>query len=125
MHTRQAGSFAEPRGRLAGCAPTLRVCLPPVPTEFTGRAATAAVAPCMPLGAVAEVAAMRLLQDGIDQRLATERLGQGPGGSLVAPHQRRVQDEAPLHAQVQSDLHRLDRVVTAVRVAGVVRLAHT
>ena len=37
---------------------------------------------------------------------------------------RRVQDEAGLQAEVERDLHRLDGVVAAIRVAGVIGLAH-
>ena len=43
---------------------------------------------------------------------------------LVAPHQRRLDDEILFHAEVQRDLHRLQRVVAAIGIAGIIRLAH-
>jgi hypothetical protein len=78
----------------------------------------------MPVRAISEVAGVRPLDDDLDQRRPAQLLGEAPGTRLVDPHQRRVQDEAPFHAEVQRHLQRLNRVVAAVRVAGVVRLAH-
>ena len=49
---------------------------------------------------------------------------QREGRRLVDPHQRRMDDEAPVHAEIERDLHRLDGVVAAIRIAGVVGLAH-
>ncbi len=78
----------------------------------------------MPLRAVAKVAGVAFLDDQIDQRLATEVVRQGPGLSLRQPHQRGLDDEAPIHAEIQRRLERVQGVAAAVGVAGEVRLAH-
>ena len=67
---------------------------------------------------------MAVLDDEIDQRPPAQRLCETPGLGLVEPHQRGVQHEAVLHAEVERDLQRLDRVVAAIGIAGIVRLAH-
>ena len=47
---------------------------------------------------------------------------QCPRLSLVQPHQRRVQDELRIHGQVQGDIQRLDKTVTAIGIPAVIRL---
>src|SRR5208283_4780036 len=79
--------------------------------------------PIMKALAVAAVAGMRLQADDVDQRRAGEPFGHPPGFRLVDPHERRLDHEADVHAEVQRDLHRLHRIVAAVRIAGIVRLA--
>ena len=71
-----------------------------------------------------EVTAMGVLDNEIEQGRAAEVLGHGEGRRLVDPHQRRMDDEAPVHAEAQRDLHGLDGVVAAIGIAGVVGLAH-
>jgi hypothetical protein len=73
--------------------------------------------PVLARPARAFVAGVGVLEDDLDQRLATQFLGERPGFGLVEPHQRRVQHEAPVHAEVQGDLQRLDGVVAAVGIA--------
>jgi hypothetical protein len=51
-------------------------------------------------------------------------MGERKGLRLVDPHQRRVDDETPFHAEIERKLHSLQRVVAAVRIAGIVGLAH-
>ena len=60
----------------------------------------------------------------IDQRIAADVVRQREGAGLVDPHQRRMDDETPVHAERQRQLHRLDRVVAAIRIAGKIGLAH-
>ena len=78
----------------------------------------------MPLRAVAQVAGVRMLDDQLDESGAAERFRQLPRRRLVEPHQRRLDDEALVHAQVERDLQRLQRVVAAVGISGVIGLAH-
>ena len=66
---------------------------------------------------------MALFDHQIEQGLAAERTGQREGLRLVPPHQRRVQHESSVQAEAERDLHRLDRVVAAVGIAGIVGLA--
>ena len=51
---------------------------------------------------------------GVNGARAAEILREGPGLSLVEPHQRRLQHEAALHADIERDLHGLDGVVLRV-----------
>src|SRR5437879_3963225 len=92
-------------------------------SQLARRTLAAARPPLVAL-ALAKVAGVSLLDDDIDERLAAELLGQGEGRRLVDPHERRLQHEAPVHAQPERDLQRLDGVVAAVRVTGEIRLAH-
>ncbi len=92
--------------------------------QLTRRAGAAAVAPVVAVRAVAEVAGVGLLEDQVEQRRSAEVLRQFEGRRLVDPHQRRVQNKAALHAEIERHLQRLDAVVAAVRIAGVVGLAH-
>ncbi len=74
--------------------------------------------------ALAEVAGVALLHDEVREPRAAEGLREAPRRRLVDPHQRGVQHEAALHAEVQRHLQGLHRVVAAIRVAGIIRLAH-
>ncbi len=47
-----------------------------------------------------------------------------PGRGLVEPHQRRVQFERSGHAEIERGLQRLDGLVAAIRIAGIIGLAH-
>src|SRR5262249_18063156 len=69
-------------------------------------------------------AAMGLFPDELHQRIAAQALGESPGRGLVAPHQGRLDDEAPIHAEVERELHRLHGVVATIGIARVIRLAH-
>ena len=77
----------------------------------------------MALPAFARVAGMALLQNQVHQGRAAQFFGQFPGSTLAQPHQRRVQDKAAVHAQIERHLHGLDAVVAAVRIAGKIALA--
>ena len=67
---------------------------------------------------------MGLLDNEFEQRLAADLPGHGEGRRLIDPHQRRMDDEAPIHAETERNLHGLDGVVAAIGVTGVVGLAH-
>ena len=73
---------------------------------------------------IAVVAAMRLLAHQFNKSGAAEPVGKLPCRLLVAPHQRRVNDEAVIHAERQCHLQRFERVVAAIRIARIVGLAH-
>ena len=75
-------------------------------------------------GAFAQIARVGLGADQFHERVAAEFLRQLPRSGLVEPHQRRLEQKAPVHAERQRDLHRLERVVAAVGIARVIRLAH-
>lgn len=77
----------------------------------------------MELVAVAEIAGMGFGPDQLDQRRAAKPLRQPPCLGLVDEHERRVQYEALFHAEVERHLQRLDRVIAAVGIAGIIRLA--
>ena len=74
--------------------------------------------------AVAEIAGVGLGEKKIDHGLAADLMRQRKSARLVDPHQRRMDDEAPIHAERQRQLHRLDGVVAAIRIAGEVGFAH-
>ena len=57
--------------------------------------------------AVAEVAAVRCLDDQLDEGIAAESIGERPGRCLAAPHQRGMNDETMVHPQRQCRLQRL------------------
>ncbi|MNE92592.1 hypothetical protein D3C80_1903360 [compost metagenome] len=73
---------------------------------------------------VAVIAGQGLGADEFDDLTAAEVIRQRPSLALVDPHQRRLKNETSLHAQVECDLQGLDRVVAAVRITGIVRLAY-
>ncbi len=74
--------------------------------------------------AVAEIAGVGLVEKHVDQLLAAYFLGKLERRSLVDPHQRRMDREAAIHTEIERKLHRLDRVVAAIRIAGEIGLAH-
>ena len=65
-----------------------------------------------------------MLQHDPHQLLAADVVGQREGLRLVDPHQRRIHHEALLHAEIERDLQRLQRIVAAIGIAGIIRLAH-
>src|SRR5205085_11739209 len=91
---------------------------------LAGGTIAAAIAPGMVLRADAEVTAVVLYEDQLDELVAAERVRESPGCSLIAPHQRGVNDETMIHAERQCRLQRLQGVVAAVGIAGIVGLAH-
>src|SRR5215468_11133943 len=84
--------------------------------QLASRADAATVAPGVTVDAVTFVAGMGVLQDEVDELRAAEALRQRPGVGLVDPHERRMQHEARLHAEVDGGLQGLDGVVAAVRI---------
>src|SRR5438876_10286448 len=94
--------------------------LPPSAPQRAGRTVAAAIAPGVTVDAIAAIAAVRLLAHQLDESAAAEPVGELPGRPLVAPHQRRVDDEAMIHAERQGRLQRLERVVAAIGIAGIV-----
>src|SRR5204862_23210 len=89
-----------------------------------GRAFAAAKTPIGPRAAFAEIAGVRMLADQIDQPCPAEVMRELPGRGLVEPHQRRMQLEILGHAEIERRLQRLDGLVAAIRIAGIIRLAH-
>jgi hypothetical protein len=87
-------------------------------------ACAAAIAPIVQDRAVAAVAAMAVAADDLDEFRAAELFGQSPGRGFIDPHQRRVNDEASVHAEIERDLQRLERVVAAIGITREIRLAH-
>ena len=96
----------------------------PLRAQRAGRAFAAAITPIMPRAAFAEIAGVGVLADQVDQPCPAEFVRQLPGRGLVQPHQRRVQFELPGHAEIERDLQRLDGLVAAIRIAGIIGLAH-
>src|SRR5215475_12590431 len=93
-------------------------------SQPAGRTGPAAIAPVVPARTVAEIAGVGVLDQHIDELIAADRMGEREGRRLVDPHQRRMDHEAPLHAEIERQLHGLDGVVAAIRIAGEVGLAH-
>ncbi len=87
-------------------------------------AVTATVTPWIQLVPHACVASVCFASDGFNQIRTAELLCQSPRLCLVDPHERSVQNEADFGAQINGDLQRFDRVVPAVRIAGVIGLTH-
>uniref|UniRef100_A0A0N4ZLG9 LigA n=1 Tax=Parastrongyloides trichosuri TaxID=131310 RepID=A0A0N4ZLG9_PARTI len=115
-----SGKAQEDRG-----APRLpALALHPCRTQFAGRAGPAAIPPGVTLGPVAQIAGVAELDDRFDQGGAADPLGQFPGLRLGQEHQRRLDRHGLVQAQRQGARCRLDGVVAAVGIAGIVRLAH-
>ena len=74
--------------------------------------------------AVAGIAGMGFGADELHQGGAAELLRHAPRRRLVDPHQRRMEHEPRLHAEIERALHRLDGIVATVRIAAVIGLAH-
>ena len=82
------------------------------------------MSPLVPGAADAVVAGVGVLQDQVDEWRGPQLVGKSPGLGLVEPHQRRVQYEGSIHAEVEGHLQRLDRIVATVGIAGEIGLAH-
>ena len=52
--------------------------------------------------------------DHPDEGVAAEFVREGEGSGLVPPHQRCVEHESGLEAEIEDDLHGLDGIVAAV-----------
>ncbi len=89
--------------------------------EVAGGAVAAAIAPGVPVGAVAAIAGVGVFDD---QGHQAGRVRHRPGLRFVEPHQRGFEHEAALHAQVEGELHGLDGVIAAIGIAGVIGFAH-
>src|SRR6202008_3186943 len=92
--------------------------------QCAGRTFAAAEAPVVARAALAEIAGMGVLANQVDQAGAAEPERQPPGRGLVQPHQWRVQLEALRHAEIERIVERADGLVAAIRIAGIVGLAH-
>ena len=73
---------------------------------------------------IAAITAMRFLAHEFDKSTAAEPMSEFPCRPLVAPHQRRVDNEALIHAERQGRLQGFERIVAAVGIARIVGLAH-
>ncbi len=78
----------------------------------------------MPRAALAEIAGVGVLTDQVDQPCPAEFMRQPPCAGLIQPHQRRVQFERLVHAEIERDLQRPDGLVAAIGIAGIIGLAH-
>ena len=47
-----------------------------------------------------------------------------PGRGLVEPHQRRMQFKLSVHSEIECGLQGLDGLIAAIRIAGIIGLAH-
>jgi hypothetical protein len=72
----------------------------------------------------AEITAVRFFKDEVHEHLAAKRFGKAPGFRLADPHEGRFENKTAVHPEVQSKLHRFDRVVPAIGVAGIIGFAH-
>src|SRR6202034_744059 len=70
-----------------------------------GGAVAATVSPIVPMRAVAEIAGVGFGEKKFDKRLAADLVGERERGCLVDPHQRRMNDEAPIHPEPERELH--------------------
>src|SRR5215472_19359167 len=70
---------------------------PALAAQFAGGALAAAIAPIVQRFALAEVAAVALGTDQLDQRIPAELARQLPGRLFVPPHQRGVDHKAMIH----------------------------
>ena len=67
---------------------------------------------------------MAVLDDEIKKCLAADLLRHGESVGLVDPHQRGMDGDAFVETKRQRNLHSFDRIVAAVRIAGIIRFAH-
>ena len=98
--------------------------LPARRAQLASRALAAAIAPVEAPASIAEVAAVALLDDQRDERFAAEFLREAPGGGLVDVHQRRENLDRPVEAERERARGRFDRRLAAIRIAGIIGLAH-
>ena len=104
----------------SACLPLLEA----LGAELASRAGAAAIAPGVALAPLAAIAGVGVLDDEIGERIAAELVRKLPGLCLGEPHQRRVDDEGDFGAEPDRLLKRAQGRVAAIRIAGVVRLAH-
>ena len=74
--------------------------------------------------AVTEIAGVSLGEKNVDQGSAANLVSERKSRRLIDPHQRRMDDEASIGAERQGNLHRFDRIVAAIRIAGEIGFAH-
>ena len=74
--------------------------------------------------AITEIAGVCLGEKDINQIRTADLMRKREGRRLVDPHQRCMNDKTAVGAERQSKLHRLDGIVTAIRIAGEVGFAH-
>src|SRR6266853_4583649 len=107
-----------------GNASLSRILLPSLRPQRTGGTLAAAVTPVMPRTALAEITGVGVLADQVDEPCPAKFVRERPCRGLVTPHQRRVQLKRPRHAEIERGVERPDGLVTAIRIAGIVGLAH-
>src|SRR5690606_28437122 len=88
-------------------------------------ASATAIPPFVAMRAVSEIAAMGLLHCQIEEIRPADLKGKRKGRRLIDLHQRRVDRQRAVHAEFQRRLHGADGGVPTVRIAGIIRLAHT
>ncbi len=74
--------------------------------------------------AITGIAGMRGFDDGIDQRLVANVLGQFPRLGLGQIHQRSFNRHRTIQSQAQGLRHGINGSLTAVGITGIVGLAH-
>ena len=97
---------------------------PSISQTHRSRTLSAAVAPVVANRAVTQIAAVGFLDQKSHEPLTAEFVRKVECCRLVDPHQRRMDHEAPLHPEIERKLHGFDRVVAAIRIPGIVGLAH-
>ena len=73
---------------------------------------------------VAEITGVRLFHDQLHQRLPAQLFSHLPGPGLVNIHKGRFDLHRLVEAEAKRLGLRLDRVIAAIGIAGIVRLAH-
>src|SRR5438309_1979915 len=92
-----AGAVPPFRGRLPCSLPSRK----PIGAQLARRAFSAAVAPVVANRAVAQIAAVGFLDQKSHEPLPAELMRKVECCRLVDPHQRRMDHEAPLHAEIE------------------------
>lgn len=96
---------------------------PALGAERTGRAFAAAIPPIVPRAAFAEIAGVGVFADQVDQPCPTELMRKVPGRGLVEPI-GGVCNSNCVAMPGERGLQRLDGLVAAIGIAGIVGLAH-
>src|SRR5206468_5602162 len=97
-----------------------RVADPAILAKLAGVAGAAPEPPVVATSAVAGITGMGLEANQVDQRVSPEIARETPGRRLVDPHERRLEHEARLHAEIDRHLERLHRVVTTVGIPRII-----
>ena len=92
--------------------------------KCAGRAIIASSTPSVKQASLTTITGVRFIHDKIDESLTPQHFREPPRRRFVDPHQRRVQDKPTLHSKIERDLESLDRVVSAIRISGIIGFTH-